>query len=72
MPKQKATDRNASKASFVVGDAAFRKLSAVVGIRLKPVMKKRATKRPLSPLRYFGVEAGVDDVRPPPFATHMK
>ncbi len=42
MPKQKRTLGKSAKTGFVVGTAAFAKISAVEGIRLKPAMKKRA------------------------------
>jgi hypothetical protein len=42
MPKQKRATGKGSKTGFVIGRAGFAKISAVEGIRLKPVMKKRA------------------------------
>jgi hypothetical protein len=42
MAKQKRTTTKGGKTGFVVGAAAFAKISAVEGIRLKPAMKKRA------------------------------
>jgi hypothetical protein len=42
MPKQKRPTGKSSKTGFVLGDAAFAKISAVEGIRLKPAMKRRA------------------------------
>jgi len=40
--KTKTHPRKSAKTGFVVGTAAFAKISAVEGIRLKPAMKKRA------------------------------
>jgi hypothetical protein len=42
MPKQKLTVGKRSKTAFILGSAAFAKISAVEGIQLKPAMKKRA------------------------------
>jgi hypothetical protein len=42
MPKQKRATGKSSKSGFVIGRAGFAKINAVEGIRLKPVMKKRA------------------------------
>lgn len=42
MPKQKQTTGKRSKAGFIIGRAAFEKISAVEGIRLTPAMKQRA------------------------------
>jgi hypothetical protein len=42
MPKQKRSSGKTNKAGFVVGPAAFAKISAVEGVRLKPAMKARA------------------------------
>ncbi len=42
MPKQKRSNGKAGKAGFVLGPAAFAKISAVEGVRLKPAMKARA------------------------------
>jgi hypothetical protein len=42
MPKQKQSTGKRSKAGFIIGRAAFEKISAVEGIRLTPAMKKRA------------------------------
>jgi hypothetical protein len=42
MPKQKRSTGKGVKTGFVVGRASFTKISAVEGIRLKPVMEKRA------------------------------
>jgi hypothetical protein len=42
MAKQKDTSGKSRKTGFVVGAAAFAKISAVEGIRLSPAMKKRA------------------------------
>jgi hypothetical protein len=42
MPKQKRPTGKGTKAGFVLSDAAFAKISAVEGIRLKPAMKQRA------------------------------
>lgn len=42
MPKQKRQTGKTGKGGFVVGRASFAKISAVEGIRLKPVMTKRA------------------------------
>lgn len=41
MPKQNQTS---GKTGFVVGRAAFKKICAVEGIQLKPLMEKRAAK----------------------------
>jgi hypothetical protein len=40
--KAKAPNRKSRKTGFVLGQAAFAKISAVEGIRLKPAMKQRA------------------------------
>jgi hypothetical protein len=42
MPKQKRPTGKGTKTDFVLGHAAFAKISAVEGIRLKPAMKQRA------------------------------
>jgi hypothetical protein len=42
MPKQKRPTGKGTKTGFVLGHAAFAKISAVEGIRLKPAMKRRA------------------------------
>jgi hypothetical protein len=42
MPKQKSSTGKTNKTGFVIGSAGFAKISAVEGIRLKPVMEKRA------------------------------
>jgi hypothetical protein len=42
MPKQKRPTGKSTKTGFVLGHAAFAKISAVEGIRLKPAMKQRA------------------------------
>jgi len=42
MPKQKRSTGKSSKTPFVVGPAAFAKISAVEGVRLTPAMKARA------------------------------
>jgi hypothetical protein len=41
MPKQKRPTGKRAKTGFVLGHAAFSKISAVEGIRLKPAMKQR-------------------------------
>jgi hypothetical protein len=43
MPRQKRPIGKRSKKGFVLGNAGFAKISAVEGVRLKPVMKKRAS-----------------------------
>jgi len=55
MPKQKRSPEKSGKTGFVVGHPGFAKISAVEGIRLKPVMKQRAqqaTKEGLSAEEY--------------------
>lgn len=42
MAKQKNSTGKNERSGFVIGAAAFAKISAVEGIRLKPAMKKRA------------------------------
>jgi hypothetical protein len=42
MTKQKRTTGKGGKTGFVVGAAAFAKISAVEGIRLSPAAKNRA------------------------------
>jgi hypothetical protein len=42
MPKQKRPAGKTNKTGFVIGRAGFAKISAVEGIRLKPMMEKRA------------------------------
>ena len=43
MPKQKKpAAKSAKTGQFVIGDAAFAKISAVEGIRMTAAMKKRA------------------------------
>jgi hypothetical protein len=42
MPKQKRPTGKDTKTGFVLGHAAFAKMSAIEGIRLKPAMKQRA------------------------------
>jgi hypothetical protein len=42
MPKQKRPTGKTNKTGFVIGHAGFAKISAVEGIRLKPMMEKRA------------------------------